>query len=89
MGASCDGSGAAVVGGPNGAQGAEAFSGAWYMSAGLHDVDPPAVHVSASFAHSPYCSEPLPPGSLLPFPELPVHGDALGWSGERHDLVVR
>lgn len=89
VGASYDGSGAAVLGGPNAADGAEAFSGAWYLSSGLYDVDPPAVHVTASFAHSPYCSDPLPPGSLLPFPELQVHGDALRWTGERRDLVVR
>ncbi len=89
VGASYDGSGAAVVGGPNAAAGAESFSGALYLSGGRYDTDPPAVHVAAAFAHSPYCSDPLPPDGLRPFHELQVHGDALGWAGEQHDLLVR
>ncbi len=83
-----DGTGAAVPGGPNGAAGAAAFAGAWYLSRGLLRVDPPGCELAVSFAHSPYCSDPIPAGSLRPFPEHQVHGGSLRWVGDRHPITL-
>lgn len=83
-----DGTGAAVPGGPNGAAGAAALAGAWYLRRGLDRLDPPGTELDVSFAHSPYCSDPIPAGTLRPFPEFQVHGGSLWWAGGRHPIIL-